>query len=120
MRKTAHVYGALSLEARPRFRFQFADKCNARTFLAFLILLVRHSSRRIFLILDNGPCHNLDRDGKCSLAGNKHQVELFRLPPYSPNLNGIEGGWKETKKHTTHNRLARPRPPCSNCDPVER
>ena len=103
MRKTAHVYGALSLEVRPSFRFQFAHKFNGHTFLAFLKLLVRHSHRKIFLILDNGPCHNLKEDGKRWLADNKHRIELFRLPPSSPNLNGIEGGWKETKKHTTHN-----------------
>jgi len=30
---------------------------------------------------------------------------LFRLPPYSPELNGIEGVWKATKKRTTHNRF---------------
>jgi len=36
-----------------------------------------------------------------------HRIELFRLPPCSPNLNPIEGAWKETKKRTTHNRFFR-------------
>jgi transposase len=29
------------------------------------------------------------------------------VPPYSPELNAIEGVWKVTKKTTTHNRFYR-------------
>jgi transposase len=105
MRKTAHVFGALSLEERPRFHYLFAEVFKAVTFLMFLKKLVRCSRRKIFLIIDNGPCHNLDEEGKAWLRANRHRLALFRLPPYSPNLNGIEGAWKVTKKRTTHNRF---------------
>lgn len=104
-RKTAHVFGAVTIEESPIFHYQFASVFNGVTFLDFLKLLVAKSKRKIFLILDNGPCHNLKEEGKEWLADNRHRIELFRLPPYSPNLNGIEGVWKETKKHTTHNRF---------------
>jgi transposase len=107
MRKTAHVFGAVSLERRPRFHFQFAEVFNGDSFLLFLKQLVRRSRRKIFLILDNGPCHNLKDDGKAWLGRNAHRIELFRLPPYSPNFNPTEGAWKETKKRTTHNRFFR-------------
>jgi transposase len=107
MRKTAHIFGAISLEERPRFRYQFAPVFNGATFLDFLKHLVYRSRRKIFLIIDNGPCHNLDADGKAWLAANRHRIELFRLPPYSPEFNPIEGVWKETKKRTTHNRFFR-------------
>jgi len=106
MRKTAHVYGAVSLERRPHLVYQFAEVFNGGTFLDFLKELVRRCPRRkVFLIIDNGPCHNLREDGKHWLAEHHHRVELFRLPPYSPELNGIEGVWKATKKRTTHNRF---------------
>ncbi len=105
LRKTAHVFGALSLERRPRFCYLFAPVFKALTFLLFLKKLVRSSRRKIFLIVDNGPCHNLNEEGKAWLHANRHRIELFRLPPYSPNLNAIEGAWKETKKRTTHNRF---------------
>ena len=106
LRKTAHVYGAVSIERRPRFLYQFAEVFNGGTFLGFLKELVRRSRRRkIFLILDNGPCHNLGEAGRAWLDQHHHRVELFRLPPYSPELNGIEGVWKVTKKRTTHNRF---------------
>ncbi|MCA9698628.1 MAG: IS630 family transposase [Myxococcales bacterium] len=107
LRKTAHVFGAISLEKRPRFRWQFAERFNGKTFLKFLQHLVARSRRKIFLVIDNGPCHWLEDEGKRWLAANKHRIELHRLPPYSPELNPIEGVWKETKKTTTHNRFYR-------------
>lgn len=108
MRKTAHVYGTVTVEPRPFFVYQFAPKFNATTFLAFLKALVRRCRRRkVFLIIDNGPCHNLDAAGRAWLEKNRHRIELHRLPPYSPELNGIEGVWKVTKKTTTHNRFYR-------------
>jgi transposase len=76
---------------------------NAQTFWEFLRLLVCRSRRKLFLIIDNSPCHNLDAEGKAWLAANRHRVELFRLPAYSPEFNPIEGVWKQTKQRTTHN-----------------
>jgi transposase len=107
LRKTAHVFGAVSVERRPRFHYQFAPVFNGDTFLAFLKQLVKRSRRKLFLILDNGPCHNLKEEGKAWLGRHHHRIELFRLPPYSPNYNPTEGAWKETKKRTTHNRFFR-------------
>lgn len=105
MRKTAHLFGAVSLELRPRFRYLFAPVFNACTFLVFLKHLVARSRRKIFLILDNGSCHNLNEEGKAWLGANKHRIDLHRLPAYSPEFNPIEGVWKEAKKQTTHNRF---------------
>lgn len=105
MRKTAHVFGAVTLESCPRFHYRFAPVFNGGTFLEFLKQLVARSRRKVFLIIDNGPCHNLKEDGKRWLAQNRRRLELFRLPPYSPEYNAIEGVWKVTKKRTTHNRF---------------
>jgi transposase len=108
-RKTAHVYGAVSLHEMPRFHYMFATVFNGDTFLAFLKQLVFRSRRKLFIVLDNGPCHNLTLDGRAWLSRYSHRLELYRLPAYSPNLNPIEGAWKETKKRTTHNRFFRTR-----------
>jgi len=106
MRKTAHVFGIVTLEERPRFMHPFASVFNAGTFLQFLKEVVRRGrGRKMFLIVDNGPCHNLDDAGKLWLAAHRQRIELFRLPPYSPELNPIAGVWKATKKLTTHNRF---------------
>lgn len=67
-RKTAHVFGALSLEERPRLLYQFASVFNAKTFFCFLKHVVRcNRHRKVFLVLDNGACHNLDGEGKAWL-----------------------------------------------------
>jgi transposase len=107
MRKTAHVFGIITLQQRPRFLYQFSPVFNGITFLDFLKRIVRRSRRKVFLIIDNGPCHNLKEEGRLWLAENRHRIELFRLPPYSPEYNAIEGVWKVTKKRTTHNRFYR-------------
>jgi transposase len=105
LRKTAHLYGALALHDA-RFTYQFASVFNGRTFGEFLRLLTRRYRRRkLFLIMDNGPCHWLDAPGRAWLAANKHRIELHRLPPYSPQLNPTEGVWKATRRATTHNRF---------------
>lgn len=67
--------------------------------------LVRSYRRKMFLIIDNGPCHNLDAEGRAWLAANQHRIRLCRLPAYSPELNRpIEGTWKTTRSRATHNR----------------
>ena len=45
--------------------------------------------------------------GNFRLRVHRHRLELFRLPPYSPEFNPIEGVWNVTKKMTTHNRFYR-------------
>ncbi len=106
-RKTAHLFAAVSL-CTAQFTFQFAEVFNARTFLTFLKRLVaKYDGRKIFLIVDNGPCHNLDSDGKQWLSANRKRIALFRLPPYSPEFNPVEPIWKTTRKLTTHNRFYR-------------
>jgi transposase len=102
-RKTAHVFGALSL-SDARFDFAFADVFNGYTFLGFLKRLVRRYRRKVILIIDNAPCHNLEAEGVAWLAAHRHRIELHRLPAYSPEFNAIEGVWKVTRKAATHNR----------------
>ncbi len=104
MRKTAHVFGAVSLEDAD-FTYRFAPVFNGHTFHQFLLQLTsKYGPRKLFLVIDNGPCHWLDDVGKAWLAANSHKLELHRLPGYSPEFNPVEGVWKATRKVTTHNR----------------
>lgn len=106
-RKTAHVFGAIASHDAS-FAYRFADVFNGHTFHLFLMdLVAAYSPRKVFLVIDNGPCHWLDDAGKAWLAKNKHRMELHRLPPYSPEYNPTEGVWKATRKAATHNRFYR-------------
>jgi hypothetical protein len=105
LRKTAHVFGAVAVDTAA-FVYQFADVFNGHTFHEFLLTVVEsHAPRKVFMIIDNGPCHWLDDAGKKWLAENPDKLELFRLPPYSPEFNPTEGVCKTTRKMTTHNRF---------------
>lgn len=104
-RKTGHVFGAVRLDDA-RTYFQFTEVFNGKTFLRFLKYLAQRIPRRkLFLIIDNAPCHSLDAEGVAWLHANRHRVELHRLPPYSPEFNPVEGIWKATRRATTHNRF---------------
>ena len=70
-------------------------------------MVAKYDGRKIFLLLDNAPYHNLDTEGKQCLSANRKRIALFRLPPYSPEFNPVEPIWKTTRKMTTHNRFYR-------------
>lgn len=102
-RKTAHIFGCVTLDAD--WIWQFSPVFNGHTFHLFLMALVDHfPNRKLFLIIDNGPWHWLDDAGKAWLGANSHRIELYRLPPYSPEYNPVEGCWKATRRAATHNR----------------
>ncbi len=102
--KTAHVFGAVTLD-HADFTYRFAEVFNGETFHEFIKQLVaKYAPRKIFLVIDNGPCHWLD-DGKAWLSQNADKIELHRLPAYSPEFNPTEGVWKVTRKMATHNRF---------------
>ena len=99
------MFGAVAVD-NADFVYQFADVFNGHTFHEFLLNVVeRHAPRKVFMIIDNGPCHWLDEAGKKWLGENQDKIELHRLPPYSPEFNPTEGVWKTTRKMTTHNRF---------------
>jgi transposase len=103
LRKTAHIFGAIALDTA-KFTFRFTPVFNGITFFEFLRQLVsRHQGRKVFLIIDNAPCHRLDEDGQRWLRKNRQRIELHRLPAYSPEFMAMEGVWKTTRKLTTHN-----------------
>ena len=60
-----------------------------------------HTKDPMTLILDNAKyqrCYVVER------AAYMYNIELIYLPPYSPNLNLIERGWKFIKKKALNNR----------------
>jgi len=102
LRKAAHVYDAVSIDAA-RFTFQFASVFNAETYLAFLKLLVtRYPTRKIFLITDNGPCQDVNQDGKkcVDLRGAEHGAAAER----GVTVTGIYSSGQLTEINTSQTR----------------
>jgi len=59
--------------------------------------------KEVVLLIDNAPWHR-GALMQAALAENP-QLELQRLPSYSPQLNPIERLWKALRRRATHNRL---------------
>jgi transposase len=88
---------------------------NAETFRLFLIKLLLNAKvgkkkdgkkKKILLVLDNARYHHA-KILQPWLEEVSDLLELFFLPPYSPDLNPIEMFWKKTRRNVTHNRYFR-------------
>jgi transposase len=81
-----------------------ADKGNAGTFKQFLKKVIHeYKGKKVIMILDNVRYHH-SRKLKQFLENHKDRIELFFLPPYSPELNPMERIWWYMRKKITHNR----------------
>ena len=84
-----------------------AEYFNAETYISFLdeILLPSFYKRnhRVYLIQDNASYHKKPEVYEW-FAANRQRLEVFLLPPYSPEFNCVEQVWRYTRKQSTHNR----------------
>ena len=62
---------------------------NGAVFLEFLAQLIKYKQQIIFLVVDGHSAHKT-KAIKAWLEENKDRIELFFLPPYSPELNAQE------------------------------
>jgi len=86
-----------AVSAQGHFRFMtVAGRVNASVFRDFLRRLVTGMQRKIFLIVDGHPAHKA-RLVRGFVEQNSDRLELFFLPPYSPELNPDELVWAHVK-----------------------
>ena len=85
------IFGALNMRTS-RFYWKQADRGNSQQFILFLHQLHKaNPAKKLMIILDNGSIH---KSKKAKGFLKKHDwVELFFLPPYSPEYNPIERFW---------------------------
>jgi len=67
----------------------FTERFTASVMRRFLQRLIRHAGRKVFLIMDGHPVHKSQKV-KQFVAANAAGIEMFLLPPYSPELNPDE------------------------------
>jgi hypothetical protein len=61
--------------------------------------------REVVLVIDNSPWHR-GRPVNQSLGRCPH-LSLYRLPPYSPQIQPIERLWRPLRQRATHNLVLR-------------
>lgn len=79
------------------------DQYDAKVFLTFLEHLVeKYPNGKTVMILDNARIHHAKLI-QPFLEQNKDKLKLVYLPPYSPQLNIVEGLWGWLKKAVIYN-----------------
>jgi transposase len=67
----------------------YTQKLTAQVFIVFLERLIRQRTRKLMWIVDRHPVHRTQAV-KDWFAKHAQDIELFYLPPYSPQLNPAE------------------------------
>ena len=86
--KRVNLISTVTNQGKVRFMV-YEAKMNSGTLIKFMKRLIKESTRKIFLVLDNLKVHHsyIVRDW---LEKHKEQIEIFYLPSYSPELNPDE------------------------------
>lgn len=102
MHQSVKLLGVLDYEKGTVFCAK-EERFDAQVFLLFLQhILERYPTGKIVLILDNARIHHA-KLLQPFLKEQAHRLELLFLPPYSPELNPIEGLWKWLKTSVIYN-----------------
>ena len=96
------VYGALNYRTG-QSHYMVHPKKNSQQFCQFLWqLLEANSERRLVLVIDNASYHRTKAIRQL-LDDHSDHVFVIWLPPYSPELNLIEGLWGYLKRSALNN-----------------
>ena len=100
--KGLKLLGTLDYETGEVFCVE-EETYDAEVFLSFLKkVLARYPSGKTVMVLDNARIHRA-RLIQPFLEENRDRLELIFLPPYSPQLNLVEGLWKWLKEAVINN-----------------
>src|SRR5579863_2775452 len=94
------LISAITSKGHMRFMIKKKGGVNSEVFIEFLKRLVTGANGPIFLIVDRGPAH-VSKKTKAFVKTLGGKLELFYLPPYSPDRNPDELVWKHLKADTT-------------------
>ena len=89
-----------AVSPRGELRFMGVDgRLDAGRFIDLLERLVHGAERPIFLLVDGHPVHRA-KSVRNFVESTGGMLELYYLPPYSPELNPAEHVWSQVKHHT--------------------
>lgn len=79
-----------AISNRGHLKFMIIDgRFNSEVFNRFLKQMIKYSKQKIYFITDGHPAHKTKKLNEW-LEENKDKIEIFFLPPYSPELNPQE------------------------------
>jgi len=92
-----NMISAVSPKGQLRFMV-VSGRIAAAEFCEFLRRLVHGMKRKVFLVCDGHPVHRSAKVRELAESLND-KLELYHLPPYSPELNPDELVWNELKNN---------------------
>jgi transposase len=102
-RKSVKIFGCVDIYPT-KFYYHRDQVFNAQTYIKFLEQIARkYHNKHVFYIQDNASYHK-DSNVWLWFKDNRKWLEVFNLPPYSPELNAAEPLWHHVRKIGTHNR----------------
>ena len=103
-RFSCHMISSVTNRGTLRFMV-FYKRFKAEVFIAFMRRLVRSTKQKVYLIVDGHPAH---KAGKVKKWVEKHKksINVFYLPPYSPELNPDEMLNNDVKSNAVGRRRA--------------
>jgi len=92
-------FGSVEACGRGRVEVLCATQDSAACIVYLEALDVRHAAtgRKVFLVLDNGPCHT-SKDSRAALRERAAWRSVIWLAPYCPHLNAKEREWRWLKR----------------------
>ena len=97
-----------AVSPRGQMRFMVVKgRVGARETIQFIRRLIDGQKREIFLILDNHPAHKAKAVRRL-IETLKGRLQLFFLPPYSPERNPDEYVWNDLKYHVGRSGVTGP------------
>ncbi|MFN5849018.1 MAG: IS630 family transposase [Chitinophagales bacterium] len=78
-----------AISNKGHLQFMIIERFNGVVFIEFLKRMIRMNRKKVFFITDGHPAHKT-RMLKEWLEENKDRIEVFFIPPYSPELNAQE------------------------------
>lgn len=104
-RHSVKIFGAVDID-QAQVVYDQDDVFNAETYLHFLDTRFApwayRRRRRVFYIQDNASYHKDEQVWRW-FAANRQWLEVFQLPPYSPEFNAAEPLWHYIRVTATHN-----------------
>jgi len=85
---SVNMISAITNQGKVQFLL-YSDSMNADKFIEFMQQLIKSSSQKIYLIVDNLRVHHC-KIVKEWVAENKEKIALYFIPSYSPELNPDE------------------------------
>ena len=104
-RERVSMISTVTNQGKVRFML-YEDAMNAKTLIRFMTRLIKDADRKVFLILDNLRTHH-SKAVREWLEDHKHEIEVFFLPSYSPELNPDEYLNRDLKLNVHNGKPAR-------------